>query len=113
MGKWSASLLGASALTNSFQSIQARIDGPVTYVVGTPVEYSVYVEFGTSRMAAQPYLRPAVEQAARNIPAIFRDANSMAAGIAQLALEIERVAKQLCPVDTGTLRSSISAERIR
>ena len=29
-------------------------------VIGTDVEYAPYVEMGTSRMSAQPYLRPAV-----------------------------------------------------
>ena len=28
--------------------------------IGTNVEYGKYVEYGTSRMAAQPYLQPAV-----------------------------------------------------
>jgi len=113
MAGWGASLTGAARLTDAFKSFSKQLDGPVTYVVGTPVEYSVYVEFGTSRMAAQPYLRPAVEQASRNVAAIFAAADSLAAGIAELALEIERVAKQLCPVDTGTLRASIAAERVR
>ena len=30
--------------------------------VGTPVEYAAYVELGTRKQAAQPYLRPAVEE---------------------------------------------------
>jgi len=30
--------------------------------VGTDVEYAPYIEFGTSRMAAQPYLRPALDE---------------------------------------------------
>ena len=30
--------------------------------VGTPVEYAVYIEYGTSRMAARPVLRPAVDE---------------------------------------------------
>lgn len=29
-------------------------------VIGTNVEYAVYQEFGTSKMKAQPYLKPAV-----------------------------------------------------
>ena len=29
--------------------------------LGTPVEYATYVEMGTSRMKAQPYIRPAFE----------------------------------------------------
>ena len=28
-------------------------------IVGTPVRYAGYVEFGTRKMSAQPYLRPA------------------------------------------------------
>jgi HK97 gp10 family phage protein len=32
--------------------------------VGTDVEYAPYVEFGTSRMRAQPYLRPAIQAGA-------------------------------------------------
>ena len=30
-------------------------------VVGTPVEYGTYQEFGTRKMGAQPFLRPAVD----------------------------------------------------
>lgn len=30
-------------------------------IVGTSVEYGVYQEFGTKRMKAQPFLRPAVD----------------------------------------------------
>ena len=30
-------------------------------LVGTATEYAAYVEFGTRRQAAQPYLRPAVQ----------------------------------------------------
>jgi len=29
--------------------------------VGTNIEYGVYVEYGTERMSAKPYLRPALE----------------------------------------------------
>lgn len=32
-----------------------------TEVIGSNVEYAPYVELGTSRMAARPYLRPAAE----------------------------------------------------
>jgi hypothetical protein len=40
------------------------IDGLSPYVdVGSAVVYAPYVELGTSRMAARPYLRPALEAA--------------------------------------------------
>ena len=32
------------------------------YYVGTNVHYAPYVEFGTRKMAAQPYLRPAAKK---------------------------------------------------
>ena len=32
-----------------------------TAIIGTNVEYAPYVELGTSKMDAQPYLRPAIE----------------------------------------------------
>lgn len=32
-----------------------------TAIIGTNVEYAPYVELGTSKMDARPYLRPAVE----------------------------------------------------
>lgn len=31
--------------------------------IGTDVDYAIYVEFGTSRARAQPYLRPALDAA--------------------------------------------------
>lgn len=35
--------------------------GKLDAVVGSAVEYAVYQEFGTRKMSAQPFLRPAVE----------------------------------------------------
>lgn len=43
-------------------SMDHRVDeGAAKVIIGTPVEYAPYVEFGTSKMKAQPYLRPALE----------------------------------------------------
>ena len=42
-------------------SMQFEIDGLTGYVF-TPVEYGPYLEFGTSRMAARPFLFPSVEE---------------------------------------------------
>lgn len=51
-------------------SIRVTEVGPRTFTVGPgdEVEYAEYVEFGTSRMAAQPYMRPAAELARREFP---------------------------------------------
>lgn len=37
-----------------------------TYWVADGVEYGIYQEFGTSRMAAQPFMVPAVEQVSKD-----------------------------------------------
>lgn len=41
------------------ESLQRDIGGLVE-VIGTDVEYAPFVEFGTSRAPAQPFLRPAL-----------------------------------------------------
>ena len=36
--------------------------GDLTAVVGTKVDYALHLEYGTERMAARPFFRPAVER---------------------------------------------------
>lgn len=50
---------------NLRRSIHTEVEGSNTYAqadVGTDVVYAPYVEFGTKRQAAQPYLRPALDE---------------------------------------------------
>jgi HK97 gp10 family phage protein len=42
-------------------------------IVGTNVEYAPYVEYGTKRMRAQPYLRPALDKNRKDLVRLFRD----------------------------------------
>lgn len=87
--------------------------GTVKYVVGSNVEYAAYVEYGTSRQQAQPYIRPAVERAVRSLDEYADEADSAEELVEALALRIEREAKDAVPVDEGNLKGSIEAERIR
>lgn len=48
-------------------SISHKLESGKEVRIGTKVEYAIYVEKGTSKQKAQPYLTPAVE---RNINAI-------------------------------------------
>lgn len=41
---------------------EVRPSAPLQVIVGAAVRYAPYVEFGTRRMAARPYLRPAVDR---------------------------------------------------
>jgi len=43
-------------------SINTRKCGSTCRSIGTSVEYAQYVEFGTRRMQAQPFLRPALHK---------------------------------------------------
>lgn len=112
MARAGARILGAASLVRSFKAARVVASVTDTWVVGTDVEYSVYVEFGTSRMSAQPYLRPAIEHAKRNAERYMAETSSINAFIRRMAMEIEAEAKRLCPVDTGRLRSSIKAEKM-
>ena len=53
-------------------SIGAEEITPLLFEVGTNVEYAAFVEFGTSRMAAQPYLEPAAETVRAKYPDIVK-----------------------------------------
>lgn len=46
---------------NLRNSITHQVDGDAVYI-GTNVEYAPYVELGTSRQKAQPFLRPAASE---------------------------------------------------
>ena len=66
---------------NSSTGQKANLDDGVkpnpdknSVIIGTNVEYAPYVELGTSKMAAQPFLNPALEANKDNIKKIFADA---------------------------------------
>lgn len=86
--------------------------GSARYVVGSNVEYAIFVEYGTSQNQAQPYLRPAVERAVRSIEQSISISESPDEIAQRLALEIEAEAKREAPVDTGNLQNSITAQKL-
>jgi HK97 gp10 family phage protein len=61
----------APYLTGTLRRSIAMEDGPgaTEITIGTDVEYAGFVEFGTYKMAARPYLRPAFDE---NIPEVTR-----------------------------------------
>jgi HK97 gp10 family phage protein len=49
-------------------SIQVQEVTPIQAIIGpSNIDYAEFVEFGTSRMAAQPYMRPAIDEHEREI----------------------------------------------
>lgn len=99
------------------RSIHARVYNDVA-IIGSRVFYAPYVEAGTPKMSARPYLRPALEIVvsrwkgkAEITPGwIIFTVNKAEADIEQIAAEVVREAKRVVPVLTGALRRSIRAE---
>lgn len=52
-------------LRSSITSGLAEDGSTVAGLVGTDVDYAVHVEYGTYRMAPQPFMRPALEEVVR------------------------------------------------
>lgn len=48
-------------------------DNGLTGMVGTNVKYGRYLEFGTDKMEARPWLSTAVRAERKNIPKVFRE----------------------------------------
>lgn len=67
--------LRASIVSEVRDDVRDRVAG----YVGTNVEYAPFQEFGTSRMDAQPFLRPAIEAHRGQIRGEFRQAVDEAA----------------------------------
>ena len=107
------SISGVLNVTEMFDGAVEMYTDSSVFVVGTNVEYSVYVEFGTSKMEAQPYLRPAIEAAVRDADRLFETSGDIEEFKRKLALTIEAEAKNRVPVKTTNLKGSIEAERVR
>ena len=111
------SLTGNASTRAAFRQLRREFgpseNGDVVYVVGTNVEYAAYVELGTSRMQAQPYLFPAAKRVSRDPGRHVGQVRSVDDMVRKVALAIEREAKERAPVDTGRLRASIEATRVR
>lgn len=61
------------ALRQSISSTSSSTATGAEAEVGTGVEYAPYVELGTSRQAAQPYLHPALQKNKHKATKLIRD----------------------------------------
>lgn len=93
---------------------QTRGKGPVR-IVADGVTYGIYQELGTSKMAAQPFMVPAVEAVRPGFNQAFRGVvtNRQATIVVEkTARDVERIAKDRAPYDTGALSGSIHVEPV-
>jgi hypothetical protein len=112
---------GIVSLREEFDDRIEDWSGGGTVFVGTAVEYSLFVEFGTSKMDARPFFRPAINDArtdtagflSRNTQTSINEIDSAERLVRTLALAVERRVKEIITqkglIDTGTMRASIVA----
>lgn len=111
---WTAQMLGYVALQGAIDEfVNIELKDDAVYVVGPSVGYAVFQEYGTRYHPPQPYMRPAAEEAQNRIGDFVAQEGSVSAGVEKTALFVERRAKELAPVDTGQLRSSITTEKVQ
>lgn len=110
--KTGVNLTGVGSLYAALDGMEERWTTEVTYVVGTNVEYAVYVEYGTSKMVAQPYLRPAAERTNRQLDQIAAQTDGVEEFVRLAAMQVERIATEVVPVKSGNLQGSIRYEKV-
>lgn len=109
LGKAGVAVLGFNEVTDMLEAAKPET---ASYRVSAQTDYAVYVEFGTKKDAAQPYMRPATNQVMRNAGVYAEDADSTDEFVENVANAIADKAADRAPVDTGTLQDSITAEKI-
>lgn len=112
--------------------------GEIVYRVVTDKNYAVHVEFGRGPVEAQeaealrfvidgevvfaksvgpaepqPFMRPALREAERNLATLAEDADSLEDFLRRVALFTEREARDDVTRDTGELARSIESERVQ
>jgi len=105
---WAMSMAGFAQLEQVFQEAQ-QVTEKAHWIVGSSAEYAIYVEFGTSRMDAQPYMRPAVRKALRDLSAGNIPGENLNEVVKNTAMRVEKYAKKIVPTDTHKLQWSIVA----
>ena len=71
-GEFAEETAGAGHDVNTFKPIEKPKSQDEVFV-GSAVDYAPYVEYGTVRSAAQPFLRPALNMAYGKVPAIVKN----------------------------------------
>lgn len=137
-----AFLSGVEPLEESLDELKNdwALDQEIVWVVGTPVEYAIDVEYGTDPhtiradeaealhfkvdgeevfvqevdhpgTTGQPFMRPAAEVVRARMKRIANEAESYPDFMKKAAQYVERLASKFAPVRNGDLRASIEARQ--
>lgn len=102
---------GATRIALILETASGVLDDEVLYAVGTPLQYGVYQEVGTSFHGAQPFMQPAARKAQANVQTALRRHDDMESALEWLAEMVRDESKRRAPVRTGRLKRSIHMER--
>jgi len=124
MAEFSLELDGLDGAINALRELERDVETLTTFTVGTGVSYSVFLEFGTSKMDAKPFFRPAISEVrSRGVEGFIAEHTGTTVDalgdvgdvLRVLALALERRIKEIITekslIDTGTLRASVVAVR--
>lgn len=113
---------GLGGVFEALDDLEEMAQTTTEWVVGTAVEYGIYLEFGTRHMDPKPFFRPALAEVrmqgvdgfiAHNTRTSVDDIDSVQELVQALAFALERRVKEIITkkdlIDTGTLRWSIGA----
>lgn len=121
MAELNLDLDGLEETYEALDRLEDRWTGGGRWVVGTGVEYAIYLEFGTRHMDPKPFLRPAVTELQRGVGQFIRantnttleEIDDVEELLRTIAFGLERRIKEIITqkglVATGTLRASVSA----
>jgi len=122
MASFALTATGFDDVLGLFRNISTRFDGNTVYLVGPTVEYAVYLELGTSKMEARPFVRPAAERVQSDFGLVsqFVDGGVLEVGEAGLVeatalaveAEIVRIITQKNLIDTGAMRASVTTVEV-
>ncbi|MFC6975816.1 hypothetical protein ACFQL1_15890 [Halomicroarcula sp. GCM10025709] len=113
---------GFEDVLSDFEQLENDVAGDDTWLIGTGVEYAIFLESGTRDMDPKPFLQPVVNEVnalgvrgflARHTRVDIADLDDADALVKALATGMERRIKEIITIkgliDTGTLRASIKA----
>ena len=87
---------------------------PHRRIIADGVEYGIYVELGTTRMIARPFLVPNFERVTKKLPkaigAAVQNAIPLQFIVDKAAFDVMAGAMVDAPVDTGALMNSLHVE---
>lgn len=124
-GAWTVTVNGIGQTEAALQSLAEQYGGDAVWVAGPTVSYAIHNEYGTSKMEARPFMRPAAERVDANLEhhvkkvaqssGLSLTSHDDAVRAAALAVqnEAKKIADRKDIRDTGTLINSISVERIQ